>query len=64
MGVLLLSAVSSNTHTAGEHDDLIEHINKLKLELEEAQITRRRRMEYDEIAVQINAFSSRSELEG
>ena len=40
-----------------------EQIGILKTTLEEAQLTRRRKMEYDRIAEQINALPSRSELE-
>lgn len=40
-----------------------EQIATLKLTLEEAQLARRRKMEYDRIAEQINALPSRSDAE-
>lgn len=49
--------------TASEHKNLETEIAQLKTELIEAQLTRKRRMEYDAVAEQINKFSSRADLE-
>jgi Tho complex subunit 7 len=40
-----------------------EQIAALKITLEEAQLTRRRKMEYDRIAEQINTLPTRTELD-
>ncbi|KAF9045885.1 Tho complex subunit 7-domain-containing protein, partial [Rhodocollybia butyracea] len=46
-----------------EHNILRGQIEQLKTALEEAQITRRRKMEYDQIAEKVNTLPSREELE-
>ncbi len=46
-----------------EHDILKNQIEELKLALEQAQIDRRRKVEYDAIAEKINTLPSRAELE-
>ena len=40
-----------------------EQIATLKVALEEAVLTRKRKLEYDQLAKQINALPSRTELE-
>ncbi|KAJ3932276.1 MAG: Tho complex subunit 7-domain-containing protein [Lentinula lateritia] len=46
-----------------EHNTLRGQIEQLKTSLEEAQITRKRKMEYDLIAEKVNTLPSREELE-
>ncbi len=46
-----------------EHILLRSQIDELKTSLEQAQVQRRRKMEYDLIAEKINALPSREELE-
>ncbi|KAG8908174.1 hypothetical protein FRB99_008717 [Tulasnella sp. 403] len=48
---------------AHEHNALLQDIGRLKVELSEAQILRKRKMEYDAIAEKINALPSRMDLE-
>lgn len=54
---------TENDRIANEHRSLEAEIAQLKTELVEAQLTRKRRMEYDAVAEQINKFSSRADLE-
>ncbi|KAG8924211.1 hypothetical protein FRC01_011800 [Tulasnella sp. 417] len=54
---------AENELIANEHTALEAEITQLKTELVEAQLTRKRRMEYDAVAEQINKFSSRADLE-
>lgn len=54
---------AENELIANEHTALEAEIAQLKTELVEAQLTRKRRMEYDAVAEQINKFSSRADLE-
>ena len=48
---------------ANEHDRTKSQLDELKMSLEQAQLDRRRKMEYDVIAEKINALPSRDELE-
>ncbi|KLO12740.1 hypothetical protein SCHPADRAFT_929062 [Schizopora paradoxa] len=48
---------------AHEHEVLKNQIEELKMALEQAQVDRRRKVEYDAIAEKINTLSSRAELE-
>jgi len=52
-------------NTVAEREQALqrEQIATLKTSLEEAQLTRRRKMEYDRIAEQINALPARTELD-
>lgn len=46
-----------------EHGKLQGQIEQLKIALEHAQVSRRRKVEYDLIAEKINAVPSREELD-
>ena len=48
---------------AEEHTQLRREIEGLKAALEQAQLERRRKIEYDQIAEKINGLNSREELE-
>ncbi|OCH88322.1 hypothetical protein OBBRIDRAFT_795374 [Obba rivulosa] len=48
---------------AADHDHLRDQIEELKTSLEHAQLQRKRKIEYDQIADRINTFPSREELE-
>ncbi|KAG8981342.1 hypothetical protein FRB90_007319 [Tulasnella sp. 427] len=54
---------AENERIANEHTALEAEIAQLKIDLVEAQLTRKRRMEYDAVAEQINKFASRADLE-
>ena len=56
-------ALRTNDPIANEHDVLKNQIEELKNALEQAQIERRRKIEYDQIAEKINVLPSREELE-
>lgn len=60
----MVFAVHLNQSTLDlEHNTLRGQIEQLKTSLEEAQITRKRKMEYDLIAEKVNTLPSREELE-
>jgi THO complex subunit 7 len=46
-----------------EHGILKEQIEQLKMSLEEAQLVRRRKIEYDLVAEKVNTLPTRDELE-
>jgi THO complex subunit 7 len=46
-----------------EHALQREQIAALKVALEEAQLVRRRKMEYDQVAEKVNTLPTRTELE-
>ncbi|KAF8592182.1 hypothetical protein K439DRAFT_392254 [Ramaria rubella] len=48
---------------AKEHDVAREEIAKLKVSLEEAQLLRKRKIEYDQVAEKVNLLPSRAELQ-
>ena len=48
---------------ANEREVLRGEIERLKVALEQAQMERRRKIEYDQIAERINTLPSRAELE-
>lgn len=49
--------------TASEHTRLRDEIEHLKTALEDAQLQRKRKIEYDAIAEKINTLPSRDELQ-
>ena len=62
------SALTDNNKTpitfaANEHIRLREEIESLKADLEQAQLQRRRKIEYDVIAEKVNVLPTRDELE-
>jgi THO complex subunit 7 len=48
---------------ATEHENLRGQIDQLKTSLEDAQMSRKRKIEYDVIAEKINTLPSREELD-
>ena len=58
-------SMSPNTYNTSENERvrLRDQIEELKFSLEQAQLHRKRKMEYDLIAEKINALPSREELE-
>jgi THO complex subunit 7 len=49
--------------TATEHEKLRGQIDQLKTSLEDAQMLRKRKIEYDVLAEKINILPSRDELQ-
>ena len=63
MAILFLHNGShAGSALANEHEVLKNQIESLKAALEQAQIDRRRKIEYDAIADKINTLPSRAEL--
>jgi len=56
-------AAQTCSYSEQEHESLGNQIKELKVALEQAQILRRRKMEYDVVAEKIYTLPSREELE-
>lgn len=61
--IVVRMILTERSYTENEHTLLKEQIEGLKTSLEQAQLQRRRKIEYDIIAEKVNALPSREELE-
>ena len=59
----MMYELKASFRLAHEHEVLKNQIDELKMALEQAQVDRRRKVEYDAIAEKINTLSTRAELE-